>query len=751
MLSSPADFEVVFAALPGRVLLLLPDAPTYTIAGISDDLLAWLGLSRAAVLGQGLAALGAGAAGARRAGWLAAVRASVGAALGVEAGMGAAGSGTGAAPVPAVGHTRPVPGPDGTVRYLLHTTAVAPAAPAPTASHYHTLLEGLHAGTALYLGPDHIIAYANPLILRYWGKDARVLGLPLLDALPEVVGQPFPALLAQVYATGQPYVGTRQAAALRVAGELRTAYFDFTYQPLRDAAGQVYGIHNTAIDVTAEVLASQQLVESERRFRALVEQAPVAITLTRGPEVVVESVNAPMLRVMGKASAAEVLGRPVQELLPHLALEEVLAIVKNVTATGQPYYGSEVPVPMPDATGVIGQRYFNLSYTPLLEAGMPQGVIQVAVDVTEQVRARQQLEASQAALRESEERFRSMADAAPTPMWAVNPVAGTRYVNRAFLEFLGLTLPEYLATNWTAYLHPDDAEAGRALMSLPIEQRAHHAQEYRVRRHDGQYRWLLTQGAPNYHASGVLHGYVGAAIDVTDLKEANERLARTNADLDNFIYTASHDLKAPITNIEGLLTMLERALPPAARVGHTDKVLTLMHHSVERFRRTLRELTAVVSLQQDYAEAPALVSLPAVLDEVCLDLAPQLREARAHVVRELLDCVHIRFSAKNLRSVVYNLFSNALKYRAPGRPALVELACHATPLHHVLTVRDNGLGFEPARAGQLFELFGRLHGHVEGSGVGLYLVRRMLENAGGRIEATGEVGVGATFTVYFPR
>jgi PAS domain S-box-containing protein len=744
MLSSPADFEAVFAALPGHVLLLLPDAPTFTIAGISDELLAWLGLSRAAVLGQGLAALGAGAAGVGRAGWLAAVRASVGAALG-------AGAGASPADPPAAGHTRPVPGPDGAVRYLLHTTPAPPVAAAPTASHYHTLLDGLHVGTALYLGPDQIIAYANPLIMTYWGKDARVLGLPLLEALPEVVGQPFPALLAQVYATGQPYVGTQQAATLRVAGELRTAYFTFTYQPLRDAAGQVYGIHNTAIDVTAEVLATQQLTESERRFRALVEQAPVAIMLTRGPDVVPESVNAPMLRLLGMASAAEVLGRPLHEVLPHLVQEEALAIIKSVTATGRPYYGSEVPVQMPAAAGGLEQRYFNLTYTPLLEAGVAQGVIQVAVDVTEQVRARQAAEASQAALLESEERFRSMANAAPTPMWAVNPAAGTRYVNRAFLEFLGLSWEEYQTTSWTAFLHPDDAEEGLDLMRLSIEQRPHHVREYRVRRHDGQYRWLLTQGAPNYHASGVLHGYVGAAIDVTDLKEANERLARTNADLDNFIYTASHDLKAPITNIEGLLTMLERELPPAARVGHVAKALGLMHHSVERFRRTLRELTAVGSLQQDYAEAPTLVSLPAVLDEVCLDLDPQLREARAHVVREVLNCAHIRFSAKNLRSVVYNLLSNALKYRAPGRPAVVELTCHATPLHHVLTVRDNGLGFEPARAEQLFELFKRLHGHVEGSGVGLYLVRRMLENAGGRIEATGEVGVGATFTVYFPR
>jgi signal transduction histidine kinase len=121
------------------------------------------------------------------------------------------------------------------------------------------------------------------------------------------------------------------------------------------------------------------------------------------------------------------------------------------------------------------------------------------------------------------------------------------------------------------------------------------------------------------------------------------------------------------------------------------------------------------------------------------------------VLRELLPCPLIRFSARNLRSIVYNLVGNALKYRAPGRPPVVELACHTTPQHHVLVVRDNGMGFEPARAGQLFGMYQRLHDHVEGSGVGLYLVRRMLEQAGGHIEAHGEPGVGATFTVHFAR
>jgi PAS domain S-box-containing protein len=644
-----------------------------------------------------------------------------------------------------------VPGPDGTVRYLLHAAPAGPGPEVPPEYAYHSLLDRSPVATAFYYGPDSRIDYANPAMLRQWGRDNRVLGQPVAEALPELAGQPFVAQLQQVYATGQTYMGSRQPTPLRGGGAARTAYLSYTLQPLRTAAGQLYGVYHSAVDKTAEVLAAQQLAESERRFRALVEQAPVPILLSSGPEVVIESINAPMLRLIGRSSAAEVLGRPLRAVLPHLETEAILSIVQAVGESGQPYVRNEVPVAMPDAAGALAQHYFNVSYTPLLVGGLPQGVLHMAVDVTAQVQARQQLEASREALLSTEERFRIMADAAPCLVWALHPDATVRYANQSFLSLLGFSLPEYLATGRAAYLHPDEAATGLLSMQRRVALQAGQAQEYRVRRPDGQHRWLLAQGAPAYHPGGGLYGYVGSAIDITDLKEANEQLVRTNADLDTFIYTASHDLKAPITNIEGLVAMLERVLPPAAREGRPNKVLALMHDAIGRFRRTLHELTDIVRLQHTPAEEATPVSLPAVLDAVCLDLDPQLRETGAQVVRELLPCPLIRFSARHLRSIVYNLVGNALKYRAPGRPPVVELTCHTTPQHHVLVVRDNGVGFEPARAEQLFLMYQRLHDHVEGSGVGLYLVRRMLEQAGGRIEATGEVGVGATFTVYFAR
>jgi signal transduction histidine kinase len=144
------------------------------------------------------------------------------------------------------------------------------------------------------------------------------------------------------------------------------------------------------------------------------------------------------------------------------------------------------------------------------------------------------------------------------------------------------------------------------------------------------------------------------------------------------------------------------------------------------------------------------VDLAKVVQEVRLDLAPQMDAAQA-VLKVTLDaCPTILFSEKNLRSVVYNLLSNAIKYGSSERTPVVKIASHQEGCYSVLSFSDNGLGMDLSRQTKLFTMFGRLHNHVEGSGVGLYMVKKMVENAGGKIEVASQVGIGSTFRIYFP-
>jgi signal transduction histidine kinase len=236
-----------------------------------------------------------------------------------------------------------------------------------------------------------------------------------------------------------------------------------------------------------------------------------------------------------------------------------------------------------------------------------------------------------------------------------------------------------------------------------------------------------------------------------ELYAANKELTRTNVDLDNFIYTASHDLKAPITNIEGLLNLLKKNLPAAVCADAlVATVLDRMQGSVERFTRTIGHLTDVTKLQTEFAQPPATLLLAEVVEEVRQDMLPQLAEAGARLDVAVADCRPRVFSEKNLRSIVYNLLSNALKYRHPARPPHIRLACAAEGDELVLTVQDNGLGVSEWQQARLFQLFQRLHNHVEGSGLGLYMVKKILENAGGTIAVKSQVDVGTTFILRFP-
>ncbi|UOQ71345.1 sensor histidine kinase [Hymenobacter cellulosilyticus] len=138
-----------------------------------------------------------------------------------------------------------------------------------------------------------------------------------------------------------------------------------------------------------------------------------------------------------------------------------------------------------------------------------------------------------------------------------------------------------------------------------------------------------------------------------------------------------------------------------------------------------------------------------MVNDVRLDLEPLVRATGAELVVDVANCPPILFPEKNLRSVVYNLLSNALKYHSPNRLPRVELHCRSTAQYMIMEVRDNGLGIEEAQQSKLFAMFQRIHDHVEGSGIGLYMVKKMVENAGGRIEVSSQPGQGTSFFVYF--
>lgn len=244
--------------------------------------------------------------------------------------------------------------------------------------------------------------------------------------------------------------------------------------------------------------------------------------------------------------------------------------------------------------------------------------------------------------------------------------------------------------------------------------------------------------------------------DVTDEKKfretilsQNEQLTRINNDLDNFIYTASHDLKSPISNIEGLMiTLLDTVSENTRQAEEFQAVMNMVFQSVARFKNTIHDLAEITKAQKSLHEEEAMLSVDEMIEEVMLNISNDILSTNAMVSVETEHCPVISFSRKNLHSIIYNLLINAIKYRAPERPPVISVHTFQSDGHCVIEVKDNGLGIKNEHKDRIFQMFKRMHDHIEGSGVGLYIVKRIVDNAGGQIEVESEEGKGSTFRVY---
>ena len=644
-------------------------------------------------------------------------------------------------------------------------------------------------------GPRHVVELANEDFRRMFGN-REMVGKPYAEAAPELVDQQFIDLLDAVYRTGETYYGREAPAYIdqHNTGTTELLYFNFIYQATRDAAGQISGVLIFASEVTAQVLARQEReallaqelavarrqVEEREELYQIFEEAPVIVALLRGPEHSFYYRN-PAFQALFPDRA--LTGRLYADAMPEIVAVGLMPVLDQVYATGQPYYGTALPVVTTPPDGAAPhERYYDFSYHPYQEDGQIVGISIFAYDVSGQVLARRERDARQ------QELTRIFAQA---PV-AITVLRGPQHVielaNAAICAIWGRTENELLGRPYFEAV-PETAGQGfeevfaevlRTGEPLFINEAPVTLDRARTGRPALGYFNFIFQALREDQQRAV--GIVAVGTEVTDqvvarqlaqdlneelavineemqatneeLRNTNDRLTRTNADLDTFVYSASHDLKSPITNIEGLLLALRQQLPPAAlRAELVPRLLEMMDGAVDRFQQTLGHLTDVSRLQQVLFEQPAeAVDFPALVEAVRLDILPELTAAAATLTLDVASCPTLYFPAKNLRSILYNLLSNAVKYRAPDRAPEILLRCRpAAPGQVVLAVQDNGLGLSEQQQGELFQLFRRLHSHVSGSGVGLYMVKKMVDNAGGTLTVQSQPGVGSTFIITLPR
>jgi PAS domain S-box-containing protein len=297
------------------------------------------------------------------------------------------------------------------------------------AQSFQTIVEQAPLVIGLLRGPEFIIELGNDKIFEVWGKSAEITGMRLEDALPEIKGQGFLELLTAVYTSGIPYVGNGSVVSLEREGQMQQVYFDFVYSPLREPDGEISGVMIMASEVTRQHMALKELEASEARFRALIEQAPVAICLFVGEDMVIELANQPMIGYWRKDES--VIGKPLREAVPELAGQPFVDILDQIRATGKAYNSKSAAVDI-EVDGKRCTSYFNFTYKPIFDSdGNIYGIINMSIDVTAQVLA-------QKALEESESKLRTVIASAPA---AIGLFVGRDLVvelpNQAFIDIVG--------------------------------------------------------------------------------------------------------------------------------------------------------------------------------------------------------------------------------------------------------------------------------------------------------------------------
>lgn len=401
-------------------------------------------------------------------------------------------------------------------------------------ARFRTLVQEAPVATCLFTGKDFTITLANERMLGVWGKDASVIGLPLRDALPELKGQPFLDLLDHVYETGEAYHDEAAEAKLMVNGVLGTYYFNYTYKPLLDENGKVYAIMDMAVDVTEQVLLQKELKERDVRFRAMLEQAPVAMLLLRGEDLVLDMANDAMLEMMGRD--ASVIGKPMLEFMPELEGQKVLEIMKNVYYTGEPHHIHNAPVTIVK-DGIPKQGYYTVSYVPVKENGKTTGVLEVALDVTIRYETQQQLEKSR------NELLASFNDApVAIALIGADPALTFRMANRKYLELVGR--PNAEVVNKPLLVALPDIE-GQGFVEIlrdviatgdPFISNEHPAEIY----FEGKPKKLILNFTyqPMRDEHGVVTGILAVLIDVTEQVVSRQRIESKEKELRDLI-TAS--------------------------------------------------------------------------------------------------------------------------------------------------------------------------------------------------------------------
>jgi PAS domain S-box-containing protein len=508
--------------------------------------------------------------------------------------------------------------------------------------------------------------------------------------------------------------------------------------------GKLVRIWGSSLDVTERKQAEEALNERTALLTAISENAPDLI-FAKDKEGRMIFANSATLRVV-ELPEDELIGRTdLQWARRSEQAEEIVANDRRVLSEGKARTFEEH----------VDDRSFESVKAPLRDLeGNIIGIVGVARDVTE-------LRRTQGALRESEERFRLMADSAPVLIWLAEPDRGCTWVNQQWLAFTGRSLEEELGDGWTNGIHPDDRAACQEIYTRECARRVPFQMDYRLRGADGEYRWVLDCAAPRFGSQGEFLGYLGSCVDITQRKEYEAELSRAKAAAeaasrakDDFLAMLSHELRTPLTPV---MLMASELVNSPDLDEQTREDWRLVHKNIALQARLIDDLLDLTRVAKGKL---VLETREVDLHRVLQDALETVR-AEAEQKKQALDlelsaspCT-VRGDAGRLQQVFWNVLQNAVKFTPASGTITVRSSNSDGRLR--IQVRDTGLGMTTEELARIFKTFSQGdHAQARGMkfgglGLGLAITRELVELHKGQITAASDGrNLGATFTIELP-
>ena len=506
-----------------------------------------------------------------------------------------------------------------------------------------------------------------------------------------------------------------------------------------DLRGNLIGMNGVLKDITEEKIIREQLINSEQLYRGIGESINYGIWVC----------DANGRNTYASDSFLKLVGLTQQEcsdsgwskVLHPDDLEATMKAWEKCTKDGSAWDREH------RFKGVDGQWHSVLARgVPVKnDKGVITGWVGINLDIS-------LIKLAQMNLRESEERFRMMADSAPVLIWISDTEKRRTWFNKPWREFTGRTLEQDYGKGWTEIIHPDDRKNTWQKFSDATDKRASFRMEYRLKRHDGIYRWMMSSGIPMYDENEIFLGYIGSVVDISDHKAALESLQDADRRKDEFLAMLAHELRNPLAPISNGLQVMRMA-------ASKPELLSQMQDVMER------QVTHMVRLIDDLLDVSRITRGSIEIQKTPVDIQSVVSNA-VEISRPLIDSKKHAFAVDvpevplfvmgdmtRLSQIVANLLNNAAKYTPQGGNIKLKVVNKDGKM--LLSIKDNGLGIPTNMLDKIFEIFVQVDTALDrsegGLGIGLTLVRKLVILHGGKIEVkSAGPGKGSEFTISVP-